>query len=66
VREGQKVTAEQLQSFAREALADYKVPEKIVFLEELPKSPTGKVQRRALKEKLLETGALTNRQTSGG
>ena len=51
-RSGQTVDEDALRQFARERLADYKVPERIVFLKELPKSPTGKVQRRALKEML--------------
>ena len=38
---------------ARGRLADYKVPEQIAFLRELPKGITGKVQRRALKETAL-------------
>jgi acyl-coenzyme A synthetase/AMP-(fatty) acid ligase len=38
-------------------LADIKVPEKILFLETLPKGITGKVQRRALKEVALEAVA---------
>lgn len=52
VRSGQTVNEETLREFARQMLADYKVPERIVFLGELPKAPTGKVQRRALKEML--------------
>jgi acyl-CoA synthetase (AMP-forming)/AMP-acid ligase II len=35
-------------------LADYMLQEQILFLEELPKGPTGKVQRRALREMLRE------------
>jgi len=53
LREGRQATPEQLHQFARQLLADYKVPERILYLDELPKSPTGKVQRRALKEMLL-------------
>ena len=52
VRGAQTVSEEILREFARQRLADYKVPERIVFLDDLPKSPTGKVQRRALKEML--------------
>ena len=32
-------------------LATYKVPEEVVFLEDLPKNATGKVNRRALRER---------------
>ncbi len=51
-RNGQAVDEEAMHAFARQRLADYKVPEQIIFLEELPKGPSGKVQRRALKEML--------------
>jgi long-chain acyl-CoA synthetase len=50
LKEGRMVGKEELRAYARERLADYKVPERIVFLRELPKGVTGKVQRRALKE----------------
>jgi long-chain acyl-CoA synthetase len=46
------LTAEQLRDHARERLADYKVPERILFVASLPKGLTGKVDRRALKESL--------------
>ena len=47
---GQTPTAEELRTFMASRLAAYKVPEEIRFLAELPKGPTGKVQRRALRE----------------
>jgi long-chain acyl-CoA synthetase len=53
LQEGRQATPEELHQFARERLADYKVPERILYLDKLPKGPTGKVQRRALKEMLL-------------
>ena len=53
LREGGNVTSEELRQFARQRLADYKVPERILYLDVLPKGPSGKVQRRALKEMLL-------------
>ncbi|WP_396027451.1 AMP-binding enzyme [Actinomycetospora sp. TBRC 11914] len=39
----------------REHLADYKVPRRFVFRAALPKSPTGKILRRALREELTRT-----------
>lgn len=39
-------TAEDLQAFCRDRLADFKVPKVIHLVKELPKGPTGKVQRR--------------------
>jgi acyl-coenzyme A synthetase/AMP-(fatty) acid ligase len=43
-------TESELRDYARQAMADYKVPERIHFLPALPKGPTGKVQRTALRE----------------
>ena len=53
LRDGLKADADELRQFAQKHLADYKVPERFVFVSELPKNPTGKVHRRALKERLL-------------
>jgi long-chain acyl-CoA synthetase len=50
LREGCHADPEKLREFAKERLADYKVPERFVFLPDLPKGPTGKVHRRSLKE----------------
>ena len=41
-----EATAEQLQAHCRERLADFKVPKVIHITKELPRTPTGKVQRR--------------------
>lgn len=43
----------ELIEYVRQRLADYKTPERILFIDQLPKGPTGKVQRRALKEMLI-------------
>ncbi|HER25638.1 MAG TPA: AMP-dependent synthetase, partial [Rhodospirillales bacterium] len=52
LREGMSVDEAGLRNFAREHLADFKVPRKIVFLDEIPKGATGKLQRIGLAEKL--------------
>ena len=41
---------DELREHARRRLADLKLPDKIVFLEKLPKGIRGKIQRTALKE----------------
>ncbi len=51
------LTEEELIDYCRERLAKYKVPSSIEFLEELPKNTTGKILRRALKEKLTSSQA---------
>jgi long-chain acyl-CoA synthetase len=38
-----KLSAIDIRQFSRERLAEYKVPREIEFVDELPKSPTGKV-----------------------
>ncbi len=42
----------ELRRYAAERLADFKVPRKIVFLDEIPKGPTGKLRRIGLAEQL--------------
>jgi long-chain acyl-CoA synthetase len=46
--------AEALRSYARDHLAAYKVPRRIVVVEDLPRSLIGKVLRRKLRDQLLE------------
>lgn len=41
-----------LRDYAATRLADFKVPKTVVFLDEIPKGPTGKLQRIGLAEKL--------------
>ncbi len=50
LREGLTAAEQELRDFVRARIADYKTPERIVFLPALPKGLTGKVQRRDLKE----------------
>jgi acyl-CoA synthetase (AMP-forming)/AMP-acid ligase II len=50
LRSGYVVSEDELLAFARERLADYKMPERIVFRDELPKGSTGKILRGALKQ----------------
>src|SRR5205807_9285289 len=50
---------EELQAFVKQRLAAYKYPRWIVFVQELPKTATGKIQRF----KLREIGAQTHRKS---
>jgi oxalate---CoA ligase len=52
LNEGAEVTDREIKDFASEKLADFKVPRKILFLDEIPKGATGKMQRIGLAEKL--------------
>ena len=56
VLRGSAVTEKDLRRFAALRLADFKVPRRIVMVDEIPKGPTGKIQRIGLAERL---GLLT-------
>lgn len=49
LNEGQRPDERALQAWCRERLAGYKVPRSIHVLEKLPRSPTGKILRRELR-----------------
>ncbi|WP_108815789.1 acyl--CoA ligase [Loktanella sp. Alg231-35] len=52
LREGEDISDRDVRDFASERLADFKVPRKVIILEEIPKGATGKLQRIGLAEKL--------------
>jgi acyl-CoA synthetase (AMP-forming)/AMP-acid ligase II len=52
LREGLAATEHELRDFAATRLAQFKVPRKILFLAEIPKGATGKLQRVGLAQKL--------------
>ena len=49
-RAGQDTTEDELRTYCRGKLAPYKVPARVEFRQELPKTMVGKVLRRALRE----------------
>jgi long-chain acyl-CoA synthetase len=53
LREGLALEETELRKFVRSRIADYKTPERILFVPVLPKGLTGKVQRRDLKNLFL-------------
>ena len=52
LREGQYADESGIRLFAGERLASFKVPRRIIILDEIPKGATGKLQRIGLAEKL--------------
>ena len=52
LQDGASVDEQELREFAAERLASFKVPRRIVILDEIPKGATGKLQRIGLAEKL--------------
>jgi len=50
MRKDRGVTVEQIRDYCRQSLTPYKVPKLVIFRDELPKSPVGKVLRKDLRE----------------
>ncbi|WP_215222768.1 AMP-binding protein [Echinicola shivajiensis] len=57
VANDESLTAEELISFCRQSLTNYKVPKEIHFVKELPKSNVGKILRRIIKENHIKQSA---------
>jgi long-chain acyl-CoA synthetase len=50
LREGQHVTGDAIVKYCRDNLAVYKAPARVEFVQELPKSATGKILKRVLRD----------------
>lgn len=48
LHEGQRIDPRQLRQLCRERLAEYKIPRQIEIIDALPKTPTGKIQKKSL------------------
>jgi len=51
LKPGQSVTSEELIEYCRSKIATYKLPREVELVTELPRTPTGKLLRRVLREK---------------
>ncbi|HKP77050.1 MAG TPA: long-chain fatty acid--CoA ligase [Longimicrobiaceae bacterium] len=49
-REGEAPSEAEVEAFCRERMAAYKVPRRIAFVDAVPRSPTGKILKRLLRE----------------
>ena len=54
LRPGEQATAEEVQEFCRDQIAHYKVPKHIRFVDELPMTVTGKVQKFVMRERMID------------
>ncbi len=50
LKEGQHVTSEELSDLCYQNLADFKLPKRIAFVDSIPKTSSGKISRKKLKE----------------
>ncbi len=51
------LTAEEIIQHCRSRITNYKVPKEVVFCQELPKSPIGKILRRQLRDEAIRQGS---------
>jgi fatty-acyl-CoA synthase len=49
-KDGASVAEDDIKGYVRDHLARYKVPREVIFLDELPRNPTGKILKRELRE----------------
>ncbi len=52
LKPGARMGEAAMRDYVRARIADFKTPRRVVFLDEIPKGPTGKIQRIGLAEKL--------------
>ncbi len=52
LKAGQKMTEEDVVAHCRKELAAFKCPKRIIFMDALPKTPTGKILKRELRQSL--------------
>jgi fatty-acyl-CoA synthase len=57
LRPGTAATGRDLMRFLRGRIADYKIPNGYVFVDDLPRNPTGKVLRRVLRDEATASAA---------
>jgi long-chain acyl-CoA synthetase len=51
LKDGEGATEEEIIAYCRQRLADIKSPKTVAFLEDIPKGPTGKLLKKALRER---------------
>jgi long-chain acyl-CoA synthetase len=56
LKDGHAATAEEIVQFCRDHLAVYKAPERVEIVNELPKSATGKILKRVLRDQAAKSG----------
>ncbi|MGF6752819.1 AMP-binding protein [Paraburkholderia sp. GAS42] len=64
LRQGEQATAEDIQAFCSGQIAHYKVPKHIRFVDELPMTVTGKVQKFVMRERMINELKITEQKTA--
>jgi acyl-CoA synthetase (AMP-forming)/AMP-acid ligase II len=55
LKEGPSVTSDELIDFCKKRIARYKAPKSVEFVESLPKTPSGKILKRELRQKYFKS-----------
>jgi fatty-acyl-CoA synthase len=50
---GESLTQEEVIIFAKEHLASFKAPKEVFFVQDFPRSPSGKLLKRAMKDEIV-------------
>ena len=64
VREGQRLTEDEVRAFCQGQIAHYKIPRYISFVESFPMTVTGKIQKFQIREKMKQTLGLQDAATA--
>ena len=64
VKPGQQCSADEIRDFCRDQIAHYKVPRYIRFVDELPMTITGKVQKFVMRERMIAELGLAETRTA--
>ena len=62
LKEGQTMTAQELQSFCLGKIMDYKIPHRVKFVDDFPKTVTGKIQKFKMREISVEELGLVQKE----
>ncbi len=64
VREGQRLTEDEVRAFCQGQIAHYKIPRYISFVDSFPMTVTGKIQKFQIREKMKQTLGLQEAPTA--
>lgn len=58
LRDGEKITKDELREYCKGKIAHFKIPHYIEFVDQFPKTGSGKIQKFRLREQLESKGAI--------
>jgi fatty-acyl-CoA synthase len=64
LKAGEQVTDDEIRDFCRGQIAHYKIPRYVRFVDEMPMTVTGKVQKFAMRERMIEELKLVQDRTN--